>query len=79
MPGELVRAVNSILLPPTDKGGAQKTYTLIITVGSDRHVVEIAQGHSLALVLCRYTAAAEERDDGGLVRGDRIKIMPMSA
>lgn len=32
------------LAPPTDKGGAQKTYTLIITVGSDRHVVEIAQG-----------------------------------
>jgi hypothetical protein len=31
------------LAPPTDKGGAQKTYTLTITVGSDRHVIEIEQ------------------------------------
>jgi hypothetical protein len=32
------------LAPPTDKGGPQKTYTMIITVGADRHVIEIAQG-----------------------------------
>jgi hypothetical protein len=32
------------LAPPTDKGGAQKSYTIIITVGSDRHVVEVNQG-----------------------------------
>lgn len=30
--------------PPTDQGGAQKSYTLVITVGPDRHVVEISQG-----------------------------------
>jgi hypothetical protein len=32
------------LAPPTDQGGAQKSYTIIITVGGDRHVVEVAQG-----------------------------------
>ncbi|WP_375308403.1 hypothetical protein WI560_13550 [Bradyrhizobium sp. A11] len=33
------------LAPPTDTGsGGQKTYTIIITVGPDRHVVEVAQG-----------------------------------
>jgi hypothetical protein len=30
--------------PPTDQGGAQKSYTLVITVGPDRHVVSINQG-----------------------------------
>ncbi|MGY4428483.1 hypothetical protein ACVWWO_000960 [Bradyrhizobium sp. F1.13.1] len=30
--------------PPTDQGGAQKSYTIIITVGSDRHVIDVAQG-----------------------------------
>jgi hypothetical protein len=30
--------------PPTDKGGDQKTYTIIIMVGSDRHVIECNQG-----------------------------------
>jgi hypothetical protein len=30
--------------PPTDQGGAQKSYTLVITVGPDRHVVDISQG-----------------------------------
>ena len=30
--------------PPTDQGGAQKSYTLVITVGPDRHVVDINQG-----------------------------------
>ncbi|WP_441252567.1 hypothetical protein AB8A28_19925 [Tardiphaga sp. 71_E8_N1_1] len=32
------------LAPPTDQAGGQKSYTIIITVGSDRHVVEVAQG-----------------------------------
>jgi hypothetical protein len=32
------------LAPPTDKGGAQKSYTIVITVGTDRHVIEVAQG-----------------------------------
>ena len=32
------------LAPPTDQAGGQKTYTIIITVGNDRHVVEVAQG-----------------------------------
>jgi hypothetical protein len=32
------------LAPPTDQGGGQKTYTIIILVGSDRHVIEVAQG-----------------------------------
>ena len=32
------------LAPPTDQGGAQKTYTVVIIVGSDRHVIDVAQG-----------------------------------
>jgi hypothetical protein len=32
------------LSPLTDKAGSQKTYTIIITVGDDRHVVDVAQG-----------------------------------
>lgn len=32
------------LAPPTDQAGAQKAYTIVITVGGDRHVVEVAQG-----------------------------------
>jgi len=32
------------LAPPTDQGGGQKTYTIVITVGNDRHVVDVAQG-----------------------------------
>jgi hypothetical protein len=32
------------LSPPTDQEGGQKTYTIVITVGSDRHVIEVAQG-----------------------------------
>jgi hypothetical protein len=31
------------LAPPVDQGGAQKTYTIVITVGPDRHVIDIAQ------------------------------------
>ena len=32
------------LAPPTDQSGGPKTYTIVITVGSDRHVVDVAQG-----------------------------------
>lgn len=32
------------LAPPTDQAGGQKTYTIVITVGTDRHVVDVAQG-----------------------------------
>ncbi|MCK1379655.1 hypothetical protein IVB33_19400 [Bradyrhizobium sp. 24] len=31
------------LAPPTDQAGAQKSYTVVITVGSDRHVIDVAQ------------------------------------
>lgn len=31
------------LAPPTDQAGAAKTYTIVITVGTDRHVVEVSQ------------------------------------
>jgi hypothetical protein len=30
------------LAPPTDQAGGQKTYTIVITVGSD--VIDVAQG-----------------------------------
>jgi hypothetical protein len=32
------------LAPPTSQGGGPKTYTIVITVGTERHVVEVAQG-----------------------------------
>jgi hypothetical protein len=32
------------LAPPTDQGGAQKVYSIVIIVGSDRHVIEVSQG-----------------------------------
>jgi hypothetical protein len=32
------------LAPPTDQAGGQKTYTITITVGTDRHVIDVAQG-----------------------------------
>lgn len=32
------------LAPPTDQGSGPKTYTIIIMVGADRHVIEVAQG-----------------------------------
>jgi hypothetical protein len=32
------------LAPPTDQPGGQKVYTIVIMVGSDRHVIEVAQG-----------------------------------
>jgi hypothetical protein len=31
------------LAPPTDEGAAAKTYTIVITVGSDRHVIDVSQ------------------------------------
>ncbi|MDF0581270.1 hypothetical protein [Bradyrhizobium yuanmingense] len=31
------------LAPPADHGGGPKTYTIVIVVGPDRHVVEVAQ------------------------------------
>jgi hypothetical protein len=32
------------IAPPTDQSGAQKLYSIVITVGSDRHIIEVAQG-----------------------------------
>lgn len=32
------------LAPPTDQGGGPKTYTIVITVGTERHVIDVAQG-----------------------------------
>ncbi|MGY4512424.1 hypothetical protein [Bradyrhizobium sp. USDA 3650] len=32
------------LAPPTDQGGGSKMYTIVITVGGERHVIDIAQG-----------------------------------
>jgi hypothetical protein len=32
------------LAPPTDQAGGQKIYSIVITVGNDRHVIEVAQG-----------------------------------
>jgi hypothetical protein len=32
------------LAPPTDQAGEQKSYTIVITVGSDRHVIDVTQG-----------------------------------
>jgi hypothetical protein len=32
------------LAPPTDQAGGQKTYTIVITVGNERHVISVAQG-----------------------------------
>jgi len=43
MPGEWYGGQLHIA-PPTEQDGAKKSYTIIITVGQDRHVVDIAQG-----------------------------------
>jgi hypothetical protein len=43
MPGEWYGGQLHIA-PPTDQGGGQKSYTIVIAVGQDRHVVAIAQG-----------------------------------
>jgi hypothetical protein len=32
------------LAPPADQAGGQKHYSIVIMVGSDRHVIEVAQG-----------------------------------
>ena len=32
------------LAPPTDQGSGPKTYSIVINVGADRHVIEVAQG-----------------------------------
>jgi hypothetical protein len=32
------------LAPPTDQASGAKTYSIVITVGTDRHVIEVAQG-----------------------------------
>ncbi|NYG49861.1 hypothetical protein GGD67_007360 [Bradyrhizobium sp. IAR9] len=31
------------LAPPTDQGGGPKTYIIVITVGTERHVIDVAQ------------------------------------
>lgn len=43
MPGEWYGG-QLVFAPPNDKGGDQKSYTIVITVGSDRHVIECNQG-----------------------------------
>ena len=43
MPGEWYGGQLHIA-PPTDQAGGQKSYTIIVTVGQDRHVVDINQG-----------------------------------
>src|SRR3569833_1951940 len=42
MPGEWYGGQLHIT-PPTEQAGGQKAYTIVITVGSDRHVIDIAQ------------------------------------
>jgi hypothetical protein len=32
------------LAPPTEQPGDHKAYSIVIVVGSDRHVIEVAQG-----------------------------------
>jgi len=32
------------LAPPTDQANGPKTYTIVITVGNDRHVIDVSQG-----------------------------------
>jgi hypothetical protein len=43
MPGEWYGGQLHVA-PPTDQADGQKNYTIVITVGSDRHVIEVAQG-----------------------------------
>jgi hypothetical protein len=31
------------LAPPTDQGGGPKNYTIVITVGTERHVIDVSQ------------------------------------
>lgn len=44
MPGEWYGGQLHIAPPVASESGGPKTYTLVITVGTDRHVIEIAQG-----------------------------------
>jgi hypothetical protein len=32
------------LAPPADQGSGPKTYTVVITIGTDRHVIDVSQG-----------------------------------
>ena len=43
VPGEWYRG-QLHLAPPAEQEGGQKSYTIILTVGNDRHVIEVAQG-----------------------------------
>jgi hypothetical protein len=43
-PGEWYGGQLHLAPPVTPDGGGPKTYTMIITVGSDRHVIDISQG-----------------------------------
>ena len=43
MPGEWYGGQLHIA-PPTDQDGGKKSYTIVITVGQDRHVVDVNQG-----------------------------------
>ncbi|MET4798048.1 hypothetical protein [Bradyrhizobium sp. LB11.1] len=44
MPGEWYGGQLHLAPPVASDGGGPKTYTIVITVGSDRHVIDIAQG-----------------------------------
>ncbi|WP_024513374.1 hypothetical protein [Bradyrhizobium sp. ARR65] len=43
MPGEWYGGQLHVA-PPTEQAGGQKSYTIVITVGTDRHVIEVSQG-----------------------------------
>jgi hypothetical protein len=43
MPGEWYGGQLHVA-PPTDQGGGAKTYTIVITVGTERHVIDVSQG-----------------------------------
>ncbi|WP_439360975.1 hypothetical protein [Bradyrhizobium sp. DASA03007] len=44
MPGEWYGGQLHLAPPVASDGGGPKTYTVVITVGADRHVIDIAQG-----------------------------------
>src|SRR5215471_15605130 len=43
MPGEWYGGQLHVA-PPTDQAGGPKTYTIVITVGTERHVIDVSQG-----------------------------------
>jgi hypothetical protein len=43
MPGEWYGGQLHVA-PPTDQAGGQKAYTIVITVGNERHVIDVSQG-----------------------------------